>query len=71
MVLTKDILSDNSKIVKAFQDVVDMYGGQIKVATIDHIASTPAVVFPVKELAAMFHAKHIPVVVDGAYHQHF
>lgn len=39
----------------------------IRVAVISQISAYPAVTLPVAELVALFHARGIPVVVDGAH----
>ena len=39
----------------------------IKLAVISHITSTPAVIYPVKRLTALFHRYGVQVLVDGAH----
>lgn len=34
---------------------------------IDHISSTPAIIFPVKDIVDYLHSKNIIVVIDGAH----
>lgn len=47
--------------------MLDTFQNQIKVATIDHISSTPSVLFPVKELVELIHERGVIAVVDGAH----
>lgn len=37
-----------------------------RLAVLDHIASSTGFVLPLKQLISMFHARNIPVLVDGA-----
>ena len=37
-----------------------------RLAVLDHIASTTGFVLPLEKLISMFHARNIPVLVDGA-----
>jgi selenocysteine lyase/cysteine desulfurase len=39
----------------------------IRVAIFSHISAYPAVILPVKQLVALFHQYHIPVIVDAAH----
>lgn len=38
-----------------------------KIVVLDHITASTALVLPVREIAAMCHAKGVPVLVDGAH----
>lgn len=42
-------------------------GPRTRLACFDHISSAGAVVFPVREMAAVCHARGVPVAIDGAH----
>ncbi|GMF30746.1 unnamed protein product [Phytophthora fragariaefolia] len=48
------------------QQVVDAITPNTRLAVLDHIASTTGFVLPLEKLIPIFHAKNIPVLVDGA-----
>lgn len=47
--------------------ITDAAGPRTRLAIIDHIASAPALVFPVKEITRALQAKGVRVLVDGAH----
>ncbi|KAE9346248.1 hypothetical protein PF008_g8371 [Phytophthora fragariae] len=48
------------------QQVVDAITPNTRLAVLDHIASTTGFVLPLEKLIPIFHARNIPVLVDGA-----
>ncbi|KAH7476523.1 hypothetical protein PRIC1_000532 [Phytophthora ramorum] len=48
------------------QQVVDAITPNTRLAVLDHIASTTGFVLPLEKLIPIFHARSIPVLVDGA-----
>jgi isopenicillin-N epimerase len=52
-------------------DVVTTISGALtprtKLVVVDHVTAQSALVMPVTEIAAACHAKHVPVLVDGAH----
>ena len=48
------------------QQVADSITPNTRLAVLDHIASTTGFVLPLEKLIPVFHAKGIPVLVDGA-----
>ncbi|HEV2958032.1 MAG TPA: aminotransferase class V-fold PLP-dependent enzyme [Xanthobacteraceae bacterium] len=57
-------LSDPAQVVAA---VSSRLGPRTRLAVLDHIASSTAVIFPLRELTALCHAAGVPVLVDGAH----
>ena len=47
--------------------IADAAGPNTRIAIIDHIASAPALVFPVAEITKALHAKGVKVMIDGAH----
>lgn len=47
--------------------IADAAGPRTRLAIIDHIASAPALVFPVAEITAALQAKGVKVMIDGAH----
>ncbi|RLN90962.1 hypothetical protein BBJ28_00022945, partial [Nothophytophthora sp. Chile5] len=48
------------------QQVADAITPNTRLAVLDHIASTTGFVLPLEQLIPIFHARNIPVLVDGA-----
>ena len=61
---TKDL---DDVIVNLVETVLKENEYDIKLAVISHITSTPAVIYPVKRLTALFHRYGVQVLVDGAH----
>lgn len=57
-------IRDPQQIVDAYVNAV---GPRTRVAIVDHITSSSALVQPVKEIAAALHARGVAVMVDGAH----
>jgi isopenicillin-N epimerase len=57
-------LDDPAKIVAA---VAARIGPRTRLAVLDHVTSPTAVIFPVRELVAVFRAAGAPVLIDGAH----
>jgi isopenicillin-N epimerase len=57
-------LADAAQVVAA---VASRLGPRTRLAILDHITSSTAVVFPVRELTAACRAAGVPVLVDGAH----
>jgi selenocysteine lyase/cysteine desulfurase len=60
---------DNTQaFIQQFQDELNKGDVEnIRLAIIDHITSSTAILFPIEELTDLLHAHNIPVVVDGAH----
>jgi isopenicillin-N epimerase len=56
--------TDPEPLLAALNAVI---GPRTKLASFDHISSAGAVVFPVREMAAICRARGVPVAVDGAH----
>lgn len=50
-----------------FEALAAAIGPQTRLACFDHISSAGAVVLPIREMAALCHARGVPVAVDGAH----
>lgn len=64
---SKEILNSKEKLIGLAEEYITKYAGQVKLAVIDHIASFPSVIFPVKELVSLFRQNNILCIVDGAH----
>lgn len=60
-------LMDDDAIVGAVGALLEAHGGAVKLVTVSHITSCPAVVMPVARLAALAHAHGALIVADGAH----
>lgn len=60
-------LQSPESIQEKVEGFVNTQTSKIKLAIVDHISASPAVVFPVKALAAFFRGKEIPLFIDGAH----
>ena len=58
--------SDDS-ILKEFSSFLDAHGDSIYLASFNHIASLPAIILPVKDLAALCASRGILTLIDGAH----
>jgi selenocysteine lyase/cysteine desulfurase len=54
-------------IVQAVRKVLETHKGAIKLLSVSHITSLPAIVLPVAELAALAHSHGALIVADGAH----
>src|SRR5262249_56197949 len=57
-------LEDAAQVVAA---VSPRLGPRARLAIFDHITSSTAVVFPIRELTALCRAAGVPVLIDGAH----
>jgi isopenicillin-N epimerase len=57
-------LEDAAQVVAA---VASRLSPRTRLAIFDHITSSTAVIFPVRELTALCHAAGVPVLIDGAH----
>ena len=67
MPTTEEILNSKEKIVGLVEDYIQKLSSKIKVAIIDHISSTPAVVLPLQDILKLFKKNSILCIVDGAH----
>jgi len=54
-------------VVESVKEILTQYNGQVRIAFFSHIASVPAWILPVEELARACNASGVPVFVDGAH----
>jgi len=52
---------------EVLQRIVAAAGPRVKLAVLDHITSSTALVFPIAELVEQLHARGVAVLVDGAH----
>lgn len=57
-------IRDPQQIVDAYANAI---GPRTKLAIVDHITSSSALVLPVKEITAALHARSVAVMIDGAH----
>ena len=60
------VVSDDG-VVEIVRRALEAAGGAIKLVSVSHITSTPALVLPVARLSALAHAHGALIVVDGAH----
>lgn len=61
-------IETKENFIKLFEnELKKYYRGEIRLAVIDHITSSTAMVFPIEELTELFHRHGILVLVDGAH----
>jgi selenocysteine lyase/cysteine desulfurase len=65
--VTVDLPTDEAQILYLVEDALRRENGTIKLVLIDHISSTPAIIFPVKELVALSRSYGAVTLVDGAH----
>ena len=65
--LTPQATDLEDQIVHAVEAALIAHKGAIKLLSVSHITSVPAIVLPVKRLSALAHAHGALIVVDGAH----
>ncbi|EAR82368.1 class V aminotransferase (macronuclear) [Tetrahymena thermophila SB210] len=67
VVLTKEIVNDNAKILKAFEDVmIANKDKNLKAVAFDHISSVPSMIFPIEDIVALCKKYNCLSICDGA-----
>jgi selenocysteine lyase/cysteine desulfurase len=56
-----------ASVLSSISDALDEYGSEVYLFSVSHIASLPAVVLPVKQIAALCHQHGVLLMVDGAH----
>jgi len=67
VVLIREVLNSDEKILAIAEDTIEKNGGKIKLAIYDHISSQPSLIFPVNALTQLFKKHGILTLVDGAH----
>jgi len=60
-------LNSGTELVNLAEEQIKKYGNKIRIAIVDHVASFPALVFPIKDLVKLFKENNILCLVDGAH----
>jgi selenocysteine lyase/cysteine desulfurase len=64
---TAEDLQTPESIQLKVEDFVNSYPKKIKMVVLDHISSTPSIVFPIDTLSEFFEEKGILLIVDAAH----
>lgn len=67
LIVNISIPSTADEIVAAVTATLDHYPGQVQLASFSHITSIPAMIMPIKELAAVCRTRGVMVLIDGAH----
>ncbi|CAJ0951766.1 unnamed protein product, partial [Mesorhabditis belari] len=59
-------IQSKDSLIKLFEEEIEKID-DLRLAVIDHISSTTAIMFPIEELTELFHRRGIPVLIDGAH----
>jgi len=61
------LVNGDDDFINPMKAALQQYGSRIKIVSLDHIASYPSVILPVKKLTSMIHAVGALVLVDAAH----
>jgi hercynylcysteine S-oxide lyase len=66
IILSEECLNNYEKLLNHIESIV-LKNLPIKLASVDHISSVPALILPVKKIISLLRKYNIPVFIDGAH----